>query len=102
MRARLLPLLVVAAVTCGGIAAATHSGASSSRIAFVVVRQGFGEIWTMRSDGTRRRRLTRRAPAHTDASGNQEPAWSPDGTQIAFVTDRDHNGRCLFEDCVGY
>lgn len=27
--------------------------------------------------------------------------WSPDGGRIAFVSDRDENGRCLFHDCVG-
>jgi TolB protein len=35
-----------------------------------------GQLWTMKSDGTARRRLTSRA-----ASG---PSWSPDGTMLAF------------------
>ena len=28
--------------------------------------------------------------------------WSPDGGRIAFVSDRDENGRCLFHDCIGH
>lgn len=28
--------------------------------------------------------------------------WSPDGRRIAFLTDRDRSGRCLFHDCTGY
>jgi Tol biopolymer transport system component len=39
------------------------------------------EIWTMRADGSERTRLTDTPGEAT--SGN--PAWSPDGKQIAFV-----------------
>lgn len=40
------------------------------------------EIWVMHRDGTGRRRLT-------DADGTScGPSWSPDGTQIAFSSDR--------------
>lgn len=34
-----------------------------------------------------------------DGSGGR---WSPDGRRVAFVSDRDENGRCLFHDCVGH
>jgi Tol biopolymer transport system component len=37
-----------------------------------------GQLWTMRADGTAKRRLTTRA-----ASG---PSWSPDGRNIAFAS----------------
>jgi len=28
--------------------------------------------------------------------------WSPEGDRIAFLSDRDENGRCLFHDCTGH
>jgi TolB protein len=39
----------------------------------------------------------------TSAPGvDGDAAWSPDGSQLAFVSDRDRNGRCLFHDCTGF
>jgi Tol biopolymer transport system component len=43
-----------------------------------------GNIYVIRSDGTGLRQLT----AH--ARSNTMPAWSPDGTRMAFVSDRAH------------
>jgi Tol biopolymer transport system component len=40
------------------------------------------DVWVMRRDGTRPRRLTR----HPDFDVN--PAWSPDGTRVAFASSR--------------
>jgi TolB protein len=89
-----VPLVVLAAVGCGGGVPA-DSGSKvvrpGGRIAFAVNRNGFSEIWTMSSTGTARVRLTRRAPRETDASGNSGPAWSPSGSQIAYVSSGRHH-----------
>ena len=56
-------------------------------IAFFSARSGGGEIWTMRPDGTRKRRLT------NDGGLNEYPSWSPNGSRIAFQTARSGSSR---------
>ena len=51
------------------------------RLAFV---RG-ADIWTMNADGTGAVQLT------TDPANDYEPAWSPDGSQIVFQSNRDTN-----------
>ncbi|MEO2002728.1 MAG: hypothetical protein ABGY41_01350, partial [Candidatus Poribacteria bacterium] len=48
-----------------------------STIAFTSDRNGRDEIYTIRTDGSRLRRLT-------DTGDDQRPRWSPDGQQIVF------------------
>jgi len=50
----------------------------ASLIAFESDRDGSFQIYVMNADGTDQRRLTR------NATGGMSPAWSPDGTRIAF------------------
>ena len=44
---------------------------------------GFTQIWTARADGTHERQLTSVAGRDSD-----QPRWSPDGSRIAFDSDR--------------
>ena len=53
------------------------------------------DIYVMRADGTRVRRLT-------DSAGLDEgPVWSPDGTKIAFSSDRDGQQEIYVMDADG-
>jgi len=49
-------------------------------IAYVAVRDGVSNVWTMRVDGSEQRQLTRRN------SNCARARWSPDGKQVAFVS----------------
>ena len=58
----------------------------NGKIAFTSERDGNPEIYVMNADGTGQTRLTNHSGTDDDAS------WSPDGSQIAFVSNRDGDG----------
>ena len=71
----------VLAAACGGEAT---SSAPNGKIAYGT-DTGSREIYAVHSDGSGEQNLTR------NPGSDVEPAWSPDGREIAFASDRDDN-----------
>jgi probable HAF family extracellular repeat protein len=69
---------------------------TDGKIVFVSTRGFMGtEIWTMNADGTGLQELTQ--PPYT----NTNPVWSPDGTKIAFRSERDGVGQVYVMNADG-
>lgn len=65
------------------VAAVCLAEATPQEIAFQSDRDGNDEIYLMGADGERPVNLT-----HDLAAQDQRPVWSPDGTRLAFMSDR--------------
>src|SRR5438046_3811878 len=90
------PLLAVCAVALFTSACVIDS---PDQIAFVSDRQGGQpdkpDIYLMNDDGTQVTNLTKHA------GRNIAPAWSPDGTKIAFASNRDGNSEIYVMNADG-
>lgn len=71
------------------------TGCTACKIVFVSTRDGNSEIYSCNVDGSNIRRLT------NDAGYDDQPAWSPDGTQIAFISDRIGNSELYIMNADG-
>jgi Tol biopolymer transport system component len=63
---------------------------ANGKIAFTSDRDGNREIYVMNADGTNQVRLTNNSVV------DDHPTWSPDGTKIAFVSERISGGFAIF------
>ena len=64
-----------------------------AKIAYVSERAGSMDVGVMNADGSGQRTLTRSTVTRSRAVGFiAQPAWSPDGRKILFVSDRDGLG----------
>src|SRR5204863_1360278 len=59
-------------------------------LAYVRATQSEAELMVALADGSE---------AHAIAQSAGEPAWSPDGTRIAFSSTAERNGETCFDDC---
>jgi TolB protein len=98
-------LLIPTTLGCQSILEQTEqepTPAEGGKIVFASEKDGNFDIYTMTIDGTEKIRLTEHEAADFD------PAWSPDGKRIAFVSLRDGVGRlewpssCSDDNCEIY
>ena len=69
-------ILIVCLATLG--LAVAGWGQADGKIAFISDREGHGDVWIMNADGSDPVNLTQGRDCAS-------PAWSPDGTQIAYI-----------------
>ena len=79
-------------------------GSIGPRIAFYSTQPGNMELMAINPDGTNKVNLTNHPAIDGPVSGGDKPgrpAWSPDGSKIAFVSWRDGNSEVYVMDAFG-
>jgi len=71
-------------------------GGGYGQIAYVSDRTGVMQIWTMNSDGSQQRQLT------SFTEGACQPAWSPNGQQLAVISPCEAKSSNYYEDAKIY
>ena len=92
--------VVLLATACGG-----GSGKPRPDIVFVSTKNGVYDLYAMNADGSDQQRLATGKPGSSSTPGSLdfalEPAWSHDGSKIAFVSTRFGNRGILVMDANG-